>query len=82
MLLDSKYSIQWDIDLENSRIYFQSIVETVGYVGFGLSSNGQMNGADIFIAGVVPINWTYAMVRNSFQIPTITIFIFGRICTE
>ncbi|OXA39163.1 DBH-like monooxygenase protein 2 [Folsomia candida] len=61
MLLDSKYSIQWDIDLENSRIYFQSIVETVGYVGFGLSSNGQMNGADIFIAGVVPINWTYAM---------------------
>jgi len=48
----SKYELSWGVNLTENTIYFQVAVETTGFVGVGLSGNGQMDGADLFIAGV------------------------------
>jgi len=48
----NKYELSWGVNLTENTIYFQVVVETTGFVGVGLSGNGQMDGADLFIAGV------------------------------
>lgn len=47
-----KYLLEWRPDFGQRRVYFNVTVQTLGYVGFGLSRNGKMSGADIVIGGV------------------------------
>lgn len=47
-----KYQLEWIVNWEVRRITFNVIAETTGFVGFGLSTNGKMTGADIVIGGV------------------------------
>lgn len=47
-----RYQLEWLVDHKNKMITFNVTVHTTGYVGFGLSSNGKMTGADIVIGGV------------------------------
>lgn len=48
-----KYQLEWEVDQTKSKVTFNVTVRTRGWVGFGLSDNGKMSGADIIIAGVV-----------------------------
>lgn len=49
---EATFEIAWEIDMEKETISIAIIAETAGYVGFGLSSEGNMIGADMLIAGV------------------------------
>ncbi|ODM94958.1 DBH-like monooxygenase protein 1 [Orchesella cincta] len=54
------YLLSWDVDLEKGLVTFDVEAVTTGYVGFGISPNGGMAGADIFIAGVDDNGASYA----------------------
>ncbi|CAL8133761.1 unnamed protein product [Orchesella dallaii] len=46
------YILSWEVDLKKQRITFEAEVATLGYIGLGISPNGNMAGADLFIGGV------------------------------
>ena len=48
--MSEEYQVEWTTDLET--IFIRVTCKTLGFVGFGISPNGGMNGADIFIGGV------------------------------
>ena len=51
-ILDDGYKLHWNFDLEQETIAFAVNVSTTGWVGFGLSPNGQMPGSDVVIGWV------------------------------
>lgn len=64
--LDSngRYLVEWEAYTDTQTIVFELTVQTVGYVGFGISPTGGMAGADIIIGGVHNTNDTaYFSVR-------------------
>ena len=46
------YELYWNFDNEKETISFAVRVETTGWVGFGLSPNGQMPNSDVVIGWV------------------------------
>ena len=50
--LDDGYKLYWNFDLEKQTIAFAVNVSTTGWVGFGLSPNGQMPQSDVVIGWV------------------------------
>ena len=46
------YELYWNFDNDAENIYFAVRVETTGWVGFGLSPNGQMPNSDMVIGWV------------------------------
>ena len=46
------YQLFWSYDLEEKTISFAVNVSTTGWVGFGISPNGQMPGSDVVIGWV------------------------------
>lgn len=44
--------MDWEFNLETEIIVFTLDAETIGFVGFGISMNPNMAGADIVIGGV------------------------------
>ena len=57
-----KCQVEYEVDFEANTITFQVTVESVGFVGFGISPNGGMAGADMIIAGVYPNGTSYFSV--------------------
>ena len=51
-ILDDGYTLYWNFDLEQQTIAFAVNVSTTGWVGFGLSPNGQMPQSDVVIGWV------------------------------
>ena len=51
-ILDDGYKLHWNFDLEQQKIAFAVNVSTTGWVGFGLSPNGQMPQSDVVIGWV------------------------------
>ena len=51
-ILDGGYILHWNFDLEQQAIAFAVNVSTTGWVGFGLSPNGQMPQSDVVIGWV------------------------------
>ena len=49
---NGQYGIYWNFDLDTETISFAVRVNTTGWVGFGLSSNGGMPGSDVVIGWV------------------------------
>lgn len=49
---EGMYELYWSYDLEEETISFAVRVKTEGWVGFGLSPNGQMPGSDVVIGWV------------------------------
>ncbi len=49
---DEMYELFWNFDLDVETISFAVRVNTTGWVGFGLSPNGQMPGSDVVIGWV------------------------------
>lgn len=54
-----KYQLEWTVDWIQKRVTFNVTVNTQGYIGFGLSDNGKMTGADIVIGGISPEGQAY-----------------------
>jgi len=54
--------LSWELGDDRSAITFELWAQTLGYVGFGISPNGGMAGADIFSAGVAPDGTPYFSV--------------------
>jgi len=50
--LNPDYKVTWDVDRKAETVKFTVEVNTVGYVGFGISKSGTMTEADIVIGGV------------------------------
>ena len=50
--LNERYTLFWTIDNEAQNITFAVRVRTTGWVGFGLSPNGQMPQSDVVIGWV------------------------------
>ena len=42
-----QYDLYWKVDIEGGTIEFAVNVSTTGWIGFGLSPNGQMPGSDV-----------------------------------
>ena len=51
-ILDDGYTLHWNFDMEQQTIAFAVNVSTTGWVGFGLSPNGQMPQSDVVIGWV------------------------------
>jgi hypothetical protein len=47
-----QYDLYWKVDLEEEMIEFAVNVSTSGWIGFGLSPNGQMPGSDVLIGWI------------------------------
>ena len=55
VLLDNEngyYALYWNFTRSTESIYFAVNVSTTGWVGFGLSPDGQMTGSDVVIGWV------------------------------
>jgi len=61
-----KVNLSWELNAEQTEITFELWAETPGYVGFGISPQGGMAGADIFIAGVYSNGTAYSSVIRVF----------------
>ena len=46
------YGLHWNFTRETQSIYFAVNVSTTGWVGFGLSPNGQMPASDVVIGWI------------------------------
>ena len=49
---NGQYEVYWNYNLTAGTISFAVRVQTTGWVGFGLSPNGQMPGSDVVIGWV------------------------------
>ena len=49
---NGQYELYWNYNLTQQTISFAVRVQTTGWVGFGLSPNGQMPGSDVVIGWV------------------------------
>lgn len=63
--LDREHQVclKWGFDDLQGHITFQLVVNTTGWVGFGFSPNGDMQGSDLVIGGV-DSSGTYFAVRS------------------
>ena len=81
-----QYDLYWKIDLEEEIIQFAVNVSTTGWVGFGLSPNGQMPGSDVLIGWIsndgIGIISVRAYVLAYLYIRSCHVFnILGSICS-
>ena len=66
VLLDNEngyYALYWNFTRSTETIYFAVNVRTTGWVGFGLSPDGQMTGSDVVIGWVANDGTGYLHVR-------------------
>lgn len=68
------YTLHWRFDSEVRRISFAVNVSTTGWVGFGLSPNGGMAGADVVIG------WVDAKKNTHFHVSMSTFVRFLCLC--
>ena len=67
---DDQYWLHWSIDTEKDTISLAVNVSTTGWVGFGISPNGQMPNSDVVIGWVNDVG-------NQFQVQSIAIIIIA-----
>ena len=60
----NKYHLNWSFDDDKQQITFNVVVETRGWVGFGISPNGGMTGSDLIIGWIDHFGRTHFHVRH------------------
>lgn len=60
---NGKYLVEWEAYTDTQTIIFELTAESTGFVGFGISPVGGMDGADIIIGGVYANGSYYFSVR-------------------
>lgn len=58
------YVVSWEVDKDTSSVTFEISVDSKGYIGFGVSSNGGMANADLIIGGVFDNGTVYFSDRH------------------
>ena len=58
----NRYTFGWEVDGARNMITFDVKVKTLGFVGFGIASKANMDGADIVIGGVFQNGTSYFTV--------------------
>lgn len=61
--LHERYTMYWSLDSATRTMSFAVRVQTTGWIGFGLSPNGQMPGSDVVIGWVNDNGDTFFDVR-------------------
>ena len=61
---DDRYDLYWNFDTEEKTIAFAVRVKTTGWVGFGLSPNGDMPNSDVVIGWVDDSGQGFLNVSN------------------
>jgi len=56
---NENYTVEWQANFDEKTIVFNITAKTSGFVGFGLSRSGGMEGADIVIGGVLDNGTSY-----------------------
>ena len=51
-LSEDNYYLYWNVSFADETIQFAVKVKTTGWVGFGITNNGQMPGSDVVIGWV------------------------------
>ena len=51
-LMQDRYWLYWSFDKTTENIFFAVKARTNGWIGFGLSPNGQMPGSDVIIGWI------------------------------
>lgn len=69
---DHLVCLQWGFDNLLGNITFKLIVNTTGWVGFGLSPDGGMKGSDIIMGGHGP-GGSYFKVRYHLKAPNVAV---------
>jgi hypothetical protein len=64
IVINENYTVIWQANFDEKCIQFNVTAKTTGFVGFGLSPAGGMEGADIFIGGVLDNGTSYAGVNS------------------
>ena len=59
------YELYWNFNNDAETISFVVRVQTSGWVGFGLSPNGQMPDSDVVIGWVTSVNLVLQMTHPS-----------------
>jgi len=57
--INENYKIDWQSNFDEKSVVFNITAKTTGFVGFGLSRAGGMEGADIVIGGVFENGTSY-----------------------
>jgi len=57
---DNQYTLRWEVF--GPFVTFRAIARGTGFLGFGLSPKGTMEGADFFISGMYDNGTIYAVV--------------------
>ena len=68
------YVLYWSANLESNQIEFAVNVSTTGWVGFGLSPNGQMPGSDVVIG------WVDNIGKVTFHVSLLLVCFFLFVC--
>ena len=84
-----QYDLYWKVDIEKEMIEFAVNVSTTGWIGFGLSPNGQMPGSDVLIGWIsdngietISVHTEYNFGILVYQIMASTIqYFLGSICS-
>ena len=69
VLLDDQgqtYELYWNYSIAAETIHFAVNVSTTGWVGFGLSPNGQMPGSDVVIGWIAADGSEHFHVRSDY----------------
>ena len=72
---NGQYEVYWNYNLTAGTISFAVRVQTTGWVGFGLSPNGQMPGSDVVIGWVDCNGGMHFHARKRFNIAGVDILI-------
>ena len=64
-LREDYYTLYWNFSTDTNRTWFAVEVQTTGWVGFGLSPNGQMPESDVVIGWVDDNDRAYFHVSYS-----------------
>ena len=61
------YTLYWNFDVQTQNISFAVRVRTTGWIGFGLSPNGQMPNSDVVIGWVDNNGRAYFQVNYCYN---------------
>jgi len=66
--INDKYRLYWAYDSLKEMFYFTVVVQTTGWIAFGVSTQrGGMNGYDVMVGGVDSYGNGYISVRKSIE---------------
>ena len=78
MEINDKYRLYWAYDSSKEMFYFTVVVQTTGWIAFGVSNErGGMRGYDVMVGGVDDSGNGYIAVRKVILVRTFKDFLLN-----